>query len=117
MTNFFVDDVEITGGGGGGPVFTVSGSCPGTVTLQLTGGTPNSNAGLIFSNATGSDVLGAGPCVGTPSGLDGPGLFSLVPLDNMGRFSLTRTAPAGVCGVFLQVVDSSCNLSNVEQVN
>jgi len=107
------------GGGGNLPLeFDITGSCPGTTTLTASGGTPNGSVGIIFSDSEGSTPLGAGPCAGEVSGLNNPALFTITPLDGSGSFSLTRTAPAEVCGRFLQLVDAAadCTLSNVTQV-
>jgi len=98
--------------GGGGFSFTISGSCPGSVTLSATGGTPGGVAGIIFGQA-GSDPLLGGPCAGTQTDLTNPQLFRTLPFDGSGSFSLTATAPSAVCGLSLQVVDgASCTVSN-----
>jgi len=101
--------------GGSSFTLTISGTCPGSVTLAAAGGTPNGIAGILFGSGPGSDVLANGPCAGTMTGLSGPALFSTLPFDSNGEFSLTRTAPAGVCGRFLQVVDgATCTVSTVD---
>jgi len=97
-------------------IFSATGTCPGETTLSITGGTPGGTAGIIFSDTLGSDPLGAGPCIGTPSGLSSPQLFSLVTLDGSGSFTLTRDAPLQACSALLQIVDAGagCALSEVD---
>jgi len=104
------------GGGGGDLTLDASGTCPGETTISITGGVPGGTVGVIFSEMAGTDPLGAGPCVGTPSGLSNPELFNLFTLDASGEFTLTREAPPQVCGVLLQAVDGNdgCVLSNVD---
>ena len=103
--------------GGGGFTLTITGTCPGEVTLTAAGGTPGGVAGIIFSSAEGSDPLAAGPCAGTVSGLMNPQLFTVLTLDGSGGFSITRTAPSGVCGAFLQIVDgATCTVSTVDSL-
>jgi|GEM_PF-7094599 len=96
-----------------GDQLTVTGSCPGTITIAYTGGTPDGISGIIFSPSEGADPLVGGPCDGTPTGLTNPGLFTTILLDANGEFSIDRTAPSGACGLFLQIVDgATCGISN-----
>jgi len=118
VTSFFIDDIDIEVEGSEFLSFDIAGTCPGETLLTASGGTPNGSVGIIFSSSPGSDSLGAGPCVGTESGLSNPSLFTLATLDANGELALQRTAPANVCGLFLQLVDAgaSCTLSNRAQV-
>lgn len=106
-------------GGGNAPLnLSISGTCPGMTTLSATGGTPNGKVGIVWSTSEGNSELGRGPCADSVSGLDNPRLFRIQDLDGSGSFSLTRNAPAPVCGRFIQLVDAlaDCALSNVSQV-
>ena len=114
----FYDD--ISWGGGGGFVLTLSGSCPGTQTGSVSGATPNGGVAFIFAQGQGSAVIPGGlTCGGTTLGLDATAfLVGTALADANGNTSLVGTAPAGACGGYLQALDlSSCATSNVEQVN
>jgi len=90
----------------------ITGDCPGEITIAYSGGTPGVAAGIVFSGFPGTDPLAAGPCAGAVTELASPQLLSVLSLDASGEFSLSRTAPAAVCGTLLQVVDGgSCLLS------
>lgn len=91
--------------------------CPGEVTVDITGMTPNGTAAILFAPAEGSDPIPAGPCAGEVTGLSGLDLLTVVPLDATGSFSITVTAPSTACGAFLQAVDAAtCSLSNVDGI-
>ncbi len=102
---------------GGAPTLTTGGTCPGSVTLDIAGGTPNQRAALLFGTGPGSDSLPGGPCAGLVSGLENVGLLAPVGLDASGEASLTVTAPMMACGVSIQALDiASCQLTNVDVV-
>ena len=90
--------------------------CPGVVTLEWSGATPNRTLGLLYARNTGAVVIPNGPCAGTQLGLGAQNL------------RLVRTFPSGpngegaqdgrigieVCGGFIQLIESgSCLTSNV----
>lgn len=95
----------------------LGGSCPGEITVTVTGAAPRGPLALLGSDAEGSQVLPPGPCEGTELGLESPALLTLAPADEEGGLSLTRTVAAGSCGRFLQAVEVGiCNPSNTAQV-
>ena len=65
--------------GGGAPRLNLSmtGSCPGTISVAITNGTPNGTFGVVRSNGTGSFVVPSGPCAGTITGLSASGISLL----------------------------------------
>jgi len=108
---------------GGGYILTVTGSCPGSVTIGWSGAAPRQSQGLLFARGRGSQVIPPGnPCAGTVLGLnanqlrlvDPPGFFSS---GNSGSGSFNGQATQGACGGFLQLIQGgSCLLSNVAPV-
>jgi len=114
VQNFFVDDVDINDGMGGGVELSITGSCPGAVSIIGMGATPNAGVGIISSASEGSDVLNGGPCAGSVSGLTNPSFFNIIPTNGNGDAQFDGNAPANICGRFLQLVDANgCVLSNV----
>jgi len=105
-------------GGAVGLELTLSGSCPGPVTISGSGATPNAGVGVISSGMPGSDILAAGPCAGSETQLDNPVFFNVIPSDAMGNVSFTGNAPAGICGRFVQLVDAGagCEISNADRI-
>ena len=113
-----MDDVRFEAGSGGGPSINVGGSCPGTVTVNYSGFTPNTQVGIVFASNTGNVVIPNGPCAGTQLGLGAQNL-QLVNTFNSGSGSGQVQGQAGVsaCGGFLQLVEAgSCATSNVDQI-
>ena len=114
---------QITFGVGdtGGYRLTISGECPGRVTVQWSGGTPNSQHAIIFGNNLGSFTIPNNqPCNGTVLGVSGnvrlvdpPGIFS----NQGGSGSISGQAGSAACGHYLQLVEGgTCQTSNVAQI-
>ena len=100
-----------------GAVLSISGSCPGDITVTFEGGTPNGSARLYWSDSLGTTVIQGGPCAGEVVDLEDPRLLAIGPLDGDGGFSKTRTAGANQCGNFVQAMDeTSCAKSDPEQL-
>jgi len=98
----------------GGVSLVASGSCPGEVTLDASGATGNSQLAILRGTGAGSDVIPAGPCAGTMSGLSGLSLVSIFPTAPDGSFSISRELGGNVCGAPLQALDvATCTLSPV----
>jgi hypothetical protein len=94
-----------------------AGPCPGTVTVEWRGATPNQQQGLVYGANQGSTTIPGGACQGTVLGLQGQ--VRLVNTFGTGSGSGTRSGSAGTgaCGGFLQLVEAgSCNTSNVRQI-
>ncbi len=104
---------------GRGINLTVSGACPGTVTVRWSGAQPNSTVALIFAKNTGSFVIPFGPCRGTVLGL-GANQIRLVntfPAGSNGSGSRSGHAGSSACRGYLQMHDiPNCTLSNVAQL-
>ena len=100
-----------------GPLLSVTGVCPGEITIGLTGATPDSGLGLIAAFAEGSSSVPAGPCAGTLLGLENPIPLTVVITDGSGSLSIPLTVGDGACGRFLQALDTAtCAVSNVAAV-
>ncbi|MFG0330279.1 MAG: DUF4350 domain-containing protein [Phycisphaerales bacterium] len=103
----------------GGFSLSLSGSCPGTVTADVSGATPGGNVAFIFANGTGSVTIPSGnPCAGTVLDLNGSAqLIRTETADGSGNVTVSGSAPSGACGGYIQALDvATCTTSNVEQL-
>ncbi|HZQ70281.1 MAG TPA: PQQ-binding-like beta-propeller repeat protein [Terriglobales bacterium] len=99
---------------GGGPSLSVTGACPGSATLKLTGLTPNGTAQIYASKRAGSTTLTGGACSGTVLGLSRARLFGSKTADANGVVTLPRNLNGNSCGAFVQGIDiTSCGVSNI----
>jgi len=100
------------------PTLSFSGTCPGPMTLNLSGMTPNGPIKVVSSSQTGAVAVPAGPCAGSVSGL---GLSNLrlranLTADAAGDASLSVTLPGAACAAYVQVLDGdSCTFTEVVQ--
>lgn len=104
---------------GGGYSLTLTGTCPGPVTVSWSGAQPGGRQALLFASIRGSFRIPQGqPCAGTVLGLGSnqlrivtpPGVFST----GNGSGSLQGNAGPAVCGGFLQLIQAgNCQTSNV----
>ena len=98
----------------GGVSLAASGTCPGEITLDVAGATGGSQLALLRGTGLGSDVIPAGPCVGTTTGLSGLALVNIFTTAPDGTFSISRELGGNVCGAPLQALDvATCSLSPV----
>ena len=107
------------GTGGGGLSLTITGACPGNVTLTADNATPGANVAFIDAFGPGSVSIPSGPCAGTVLGLNRTAtLLRAVRADGSGTARTSGTAPPAACGrVFVQALDiSNCATSNVEEI-
>lgn len=96
----------------GGPTLVQSGSCPGTVTLAVSGATAGSPVALLHGNA-GSSTKPSGTCAGTTVDIAQPSLGAMLTADGAGAAAITANLPAAACGRTVQAVDvASCTPSN-----
>jgi hypothetical protein len=121
---YLLDDISVTGlssGGGGGYQLSVTGSCPGNVTISWTGAGAGQH-GLVLGNQLGQTTIpGTEPCAGTVLGIQGgvmlidpPGIFST----GGGSGSISGNCPGAVSGKRVQGVKrgTPCTTSNVIQL-
>lgn len=112
----YLDNVSVEVGGGA-PVLTLDGVCPGPVTATSAGNTAGGNVAFIRAFGEGSVAIPPGPpCAGTVLGLNASAtLLQTVRADGDGTAIVSGNAPSAVCDrVFLQTLDvSTCATSNV----
>lgn len=102
------------------PVMRVTGTCPGTIRMEVTGATPNGIIAILIGFQTGSTRIPAGPCQGTTLGLSSRGLrvAGMARADRDGHLLSIHEARAPVCGKYLQAVDGgTCGTTNVVQID
>ena len=103
-----------TGGGASGPSLSISGTCPGLITIDVTGAGAFAGVALAYG-AAGSFTIPGGACPGTVLGISGPTLAGIFGADASGTLSLSVNVPAGLCGLTVQAVDTgSCSASNTD---
>jgi len=93
---------------------SLSGSCPGTMTVSITDATPGATIAIGMGSNLEGTVLPGGPCAGTEIELGGIQTRREVTADDDGNVSFTATPPAGLCGGLVQAIDfSNCSASDV----
>ena len=101
----------------GGYQLRVSGTCPGPVTVDWSGATPNVQQGIVFGQNQGSTTIPGGVCAGTQLGLQGGVRLVRTLGTGSGSGTVTGNAGTSACGHFLQLVEApSCNTSNVDDI-
>jgi len=101
---------------GGSNTYTcsVSGTCPGTVTVHWNNATPNRQQGIVFGNTLGQTTIPNGPCQGTVLGVAGNVRLVNTIGTGSGSGQVNGTAGTAACGHRLQLVEAgSCNTSTV----
>lgn len=88
-----------------GPDLTVTGECPGVVTLHITDATPNGSVLLAAAAAGGSSTLPGGSCAGTELALENPKIRGRLQADGLGRVELTIQLGSSRCSTLFQGVD------------
>ena len=94
---------------------SISGWCPGTLTIEWSGARPNRRQAILFSLHRGQLTIPSGACKGTVLGLgEYMWLFQVIGTrDGSGSMRATTGWP-GMCGGFVQLVESgTCRTSNV----
>lgn len=98
--------------GDGGPSLTITGACPGPVTIDVAGMTPAGSVAMAYGPA-GVFVIPSGPCAGTVIDIGVPTLAGFFVADASGAISISTTLPGAVCGLTVQAVDmTTCAVSN-----
>jgi len=99
-------------GSAGGPTLSKAGSCPGLVTLRISGATPNGAVPVLYGQA-GSYTRNGNPCNGIVLGISNPTLATILSANSSGVAQLSFNAPAGACGRTVQAVDvGTCTPTN-----
>ncbi len=107
--------VSVNGGtAGGSPALSVSGSCPGPVSLTITGLTPDGSVQVWSGRSAGSTTIRDGTCAGTVLDLSKARLATTRKADANGNLTVRLSLKANACGSPLQVLDlATCAKSNV----
>ncbi|MFW5653811.1 MAG: hypothetical protein ACOC0P_07165, partial [Planctomycetota bacterium] len=104
-------------GGDPTPSLSISGACPGSVTVEVTNVTPNGSVAIVYGFGSGPTTIPSGfPCSGTVLNVGNPNLdYQVVSADASGVATLNAFAPAVACGaVQVQALDlTDCETSNV----
>ncbi len=100
---------------------TITGTCPGTITMTISGGPANETVPVLEARSTGSFVIPGGYlCTGTRLGLSSEGLRVRVVFqtDDFGYASFTTRSPGLVCGKYYQAITAhgTCSTSNVARM-
>jgi len=97
---------------------SISGSCPGSMTVEIANLTPGASVGVGLSGTPGTFDLPSGDCAGTTLNLGLPLVASrFVTADANGTVQLEATPSDGVCNSKVQAVDlSTCEVSEVVDV-
>jgi len=93
---------------------TLSGSCPGAMTIDVAGATPNGQVALLTGTELGPDTVPGGPCLGSDLDVTGDLVFrTVLTADGAGTVNRTVSIPGPVCGAWLQALDvGTCGSSN-----
>lgn len=96
-----------------GPTLTVTGSCPGMVTLDVSGATALGLIGFL-SGARGYTSYRDLPCVGLAIDLEAAVLRSTLPVDANGSATTSLLVGPALCGTYIQTIDlSACRVGNL----
>ena len=97
---------------------SLSGSCPGLMTVDISGVTPGATVAVGISPQLGNISLPGGPCAGTQIDLGAPMTTRQeFVADANGEVTFQNEPGPGVCGQFIQAVDfATCELSEITQV-
>ena len=100
-----------------GPSLSVSGSCPGPVTITATASAPSNDLMLFAAPDEGTSYVANGPCSGTELDVAFNRYLLRLETDESGTASVDRNTSDPWCGRFLQAVERpSCTTTNVVQI-
>ena len=92
-------------------------TCPGPISVSLSGFTPNGNIGLIRGTGPGTFTIPSGGCAGTMINLAHPAFLRFVTADAAGNLTMNATSGPMHCGMYFQAVDmSTCRPSTVDNL-
>lgn len=95
-----------------GPTLHGTGSCPGSISISISGGSLGHTVAAFFGSS-GIYTHGFGPCQGVRLAISNPTLGFLTSLNLDGIATATIQAPSGACGLTMQAVNmSTCLASN-----
>jgi len=96
---------------------TVTGLCPGRMTLEWSGARPNRRQAILLSLHRGQWTIPGGACQGTVLGLGEYVWLMAIVRTRDGNGLVRIVTGSGLCGGFVQLVESgTCRTSNVARV-
>lgn len=104
---------------GTGPSLAISGSCPDSVDLDMSGMSANRVVAVAYSLGAGTSTLNRGSCAGITLDLAQPHqVGGILQADGSGNVSLTVNIPANACGnLTFQALDiRTCTLTNTASI-
>lgn len=91
---------------------TATGTCPGTVSLVITGASPDRSVAIVYGRA-GTYVKPGSPCAGMVLGISRINLAGTFVTDAVGTAVWTSSVPPILCGLTFQGVDVfTCRTTN-----
>jgi len=118
VTTLFIASIAIRPAYAVPPDLTVTGTCPGNMSIVVDNATPSGTIAIIGASGAGGASMLTGPCTGGTTGLDiDMQLAVATGTDGTGSVSFNPNIQEALCGTHIQVLDvSSCSLSPVEAV-
>ena len=102
------------GGGNARPALSITGSCPGRITITATGLSPGGSMQIWSGRNQGSTIVNNGPCAGTTVDIARGRVLGTRTADANGNLSLRLNTDETTCGRLFQLLDlTTCTTSNV----
>jgi|GEM_PF-3579946 len=102
------------GASGSGPALSLTGACPGPITITATGLTPGGSVQLWSGKNPGSTIINSGNCAGADLNIAKAKLQTTRKADANGTLRIGREFSEANCGRLFQVLDlATCATSNV----
>jgi hypothetical protein len=102
------------GGGNVGPALSITGSCPGRITITGTELTPGGSVQIWSGRNAGNTIVSNGPCAGTTVDIARARALGTVTADANGNLTVRRNFNEASCGQLFQLLDlTTCATSNV----
>ncbi len=94
---------------------TLTGFCPGRLTLEWSGATPNHVQGILWGTDQGHLLLRRGPCAGTTLGLGrGDWIYYVKTIETGSGSGVVHAITGNTCRGFIQFIEGgTCNTTNV----
>jgi hypothetical protein len=99
-------------------LLSLTGECPGTMTLRANSAIPNTQLEIFRGPAAGSSQVPSGVCAGTELDITNPESVALFATDQNGDGATTVDFVAADCGQLVQgVVEADCSTTNLETID
>jgi hypothetical protein len=90
-----------------GQSLSVTGACPGPVSIEATGLTPNAQFALLTGDEGDVGQVPGGPCAGTALDIGSPVQRKIGSTGANGEILLSPDLPGAACGLGIQVLDGA----------